>query len=382
MNAATAEYLRQRFSAYYQKAQISVPPALEQREWGFLFFTTSKKSGMRRHMAFSSEEEVATYLRTMVPAHVYYSSAYYAFPAAATMNEKVWTGADLIFDLDADHIVHGAYDMMLARVRDETEKLLSMLTDELGFRKQDISLFFSGGRGYHVHIRDIAVRGWGSPERREMVDYVCGTNPDPGVMLCAHQEQAGGWPLRYREALSEYLGSIFSMEKAGAVKYLRGFEGIGKSSKLPAEFYARIPEYQKILSDPGSEMPQNRMLRAILADENADMQAWIREHAALVDEPVSTDIKRLIRMPGSLHGGSGLRVTPVQPDELPDFDPLTDAVVFGDEKVAVDVSMDLSMPLLGETFDLQKGRCIVPEAVAVFLCCRGLGEFAGSRRGK
>ena len=34
------------------------------------------------------------------------------------------------------------------------------------------------------------------------------------------------------------------------------------------------------------------------------------------DAPVTTDIHRLIRLPGSLHGGTGLRVTPLSLEEL------------------------------------------------------------------
>jgi len=45
-------------------------------------------------------------------------------------------------------------------------------------------------------------------------------------------------------------------------------------------------------------------------------------------------IKRLIRTPGSLHGGSGMRVVPLDLHDLEDFDPLVDAVVFGDSKTS------------------------------------------------
>jgi DNA primase small subunit len=34
------------------------------------------------------------------------------------------------------------------------------------------------------------------------------------------------------------------------------------------------------------------------------------------------------------------------------------------------------MPMLGSTYELQKGINTVPEAVAVFLCCRGMAEIA------
>jgi DNA primase small subunit len=35
------------------------------------------------------------------------------------------------------------------------------------------------------------------------------------------------------------------------------------------------------------------------------------------------------------------------------------------------------MPILGDTYELAKGEGSVPEALAVFLCCRGLAELAG-----
>jgi len=61
-------------------------------------------SGMRRHKAFVSVAEMQEYVQAMVPAHVYHSAAYYQHPGAPTMKEKNWEGADLIFDIDADHL--------------------------------------------------------------------------------------------------------------------------------------------------------------------------------------------------------------------------------------------------------------------------------------
>ena len=148
MRAATREYLKQQFSAYYADAHLPVPPSLSEREWGFIFFdATYPEIRMRRHVAFGSRIGLVEYIRSLIPAHVYYSSAYYRTPEASTMQEKGWAGADLIFDLDADHIVRGPYEMMLARVREETEKLLAMLTGELGFDQKLIEVVFSGRKG-------------------------------------------------------------------------------------------------------------------------------------------------------------------------------------------------------------------------------------------
>ena len=82
-------------------------------------------------------------------------------------------------------------------------------------------------------------------------------------------------------------------------------------------------------------------------------------------------------MPTTLHGGSGLRVTPIPVGDFPAFDPLVDAVVFSDRKVKVETGMQLSMEMLGNSYQLEKGTAAVPEALAVFLCARGLAEVAG-----
>ena len=156
MNFRTKQYLRKRFGDYYRASKLVLPPELSKREWGFIFFDELPEVVMRRHKAFSRENEAFDYIRGMVPAHVYHSAAYYRFPGAATMKEKQWQGADLIFDLDADHLPAKArsYAEMLSNVKTETTKLLDFLLEDFGFPENNISVVFSGGRGYHIHVRD------------------------------------------------------------------------------------------------------------------------------------------------------------------------------------------------------------------------------------
>jgi DNA primase small subunit len=380
MNAATLAFIKQRFSTYYRTSTRRIPPALDQREWGFIFFEPSTEVHMRRHMAFSSRQELTDYIRSMVPAHAYYSTAYYAYPAAATMNDKGWAGADLIFDLDADHIVRGVpYDVMLERVKEETLKLTDMLSRELGFSEKNMELAFSGGRGYHIHIRDLAIREWGSQERRELVDYVCGIGLDPATMLRS-PPPAKGWPARYREVLAEEIAAIGLMDRREALAELTAIKGIGKTSA--ADFLDHIPALAAELRDPGSEITlttqRKRVLEVVIAGREEPIRERVRARAALTDEPVTTDIKRLIRMPSSLHGGSGLRVTPLSVSELEDFDPLVDAVVFGEEPVKIEIDRDhMAVSILGNRYELHRGVNAVPEALAVFLCCRNFAELAG-----
>lgn len=369
MKPATLEFVKQRFTEYYQRQNVIAPPSLEQREWGFVFFHTGTDARMRRHMAFMDPRELVVYVKSLVPAHVYYSTAYYQTPSAPTMSEKHWAGADLIFDLDADQIVRGPYAMMLARVKEETEKLVEMLIDELGFSSNHIRIAFSGARGYHIHLTDIAVRGWGSPERREVIDYVCGIGLDPGVML-APRAPPTGWRRRYAGALRDHLAWLAGLSPAEATAYIDGFDGIGK--RTGKEFLASLDSVRT--SDPGALL-QNRVVQAILTSPGFEER--IRDAGARADEPVTTDVKRLIRAPGSLHGGSGMRVVPLDIRDLADFDPLVDAVVFGERAVRVDLKMNVTTSLLGRTYTLRAGTTDVPEALAVFLCCRNVAEIAG-----
>ena len=377
MRPATAEFLRQQFTEYYRKERVQAPPATPEREFGFILFDPdSPDVRMRRHMGFGAPEELAAYLRSIVPQHAFYSSAYYASPGAGTMAEKGWTGADLIFDLDADHLMRGPYGAMLARVKEETGKLLGMLTGELGFSGREIQLVFSGGRGYHIHVREIAVRSWGSQERRELIDYVCGIGIDPSVLLAGPPAGGPGWKERYISTISEYLLWLKGLGREKGVEHLMESPGIGKDRA--SRFFNAIDTYQAGLA-AGDHAPllTNQVWNAITTKEGGRFQELLRGRAALADEPVTTDTRRLIRLPTTLHGGSGFRVTPVPLADFASFDPLTDAVVFSDRKVRVESGMNVAMDLLGNTYQVAKGPNTVPEALAVFLCARGIAEIAG-----
>ncbi|MGA1848035.1 MAG: hypothetical protein ACMUHB_01720, partial [Thermoplasmatota archaeon] len=88
------------------------------------------------------------------------------------------------------------------------------------------------------------------------------------------------------------------------------------------------------------------------------------------DEPVTTDIKRLIRCPGSLHGKTGLKVVEVDMDSIKDFDPLRDAVALGRDPVKVRVVEGAEQSLGGERFSLKEGETEVPLYLAYFLIAR------------
>jgi DNA primase small subunit len=96
------------------------------------------------------------------------------------------------------------------------------------------------------------------------------------------------------------------------------------------------------------------------------------------DEPVTSDIKRLIRLPSSLHGKTGFEVVPMSRDRLTSFDPFNDAVpkAFGSTLVRIACEKPAQVRLRGGDYSLKQGESEVPEFVAVHLICRKLATKA------
>ena len=69
----TTNFLRTQFHRYYDATKPSLPDRFGRREFGFMFWTAGL---MQRHLGFSREEDLRSFLASRVPAHAYYSSAY------------------------------------------------------------------------------------------------------------------------------------------------------------------------------------------------------------------------------------------------------------------------------------------------------------------
>ena len=467
MNFRTKQFLRKRFADYYQNSQLILPHDFPRREWGFIFFDELPEVVMRRHKAFSRESEALDYIRGMVPAHAYHSAAYYEFPGAATMKEKKWQGADLIFDLDADHLpgkVH-SYKGMLDNVKSETGKLLDFLIEDFGFSENDTSIVFSGGRGYHIHVRDPKVLTLESAERREIVDYVSGTGlsidylfkPEKFVAIDTGRgymkkeflsprkvssfdetSEGFGWGKRISRYIISFLKGISTKDEVDAINEITDIiknynlknvqngsmpDDIAESviqmkNETPNISNKKIAEelgiYDKKVRDiliandlkdfsleakrklkkikKKAQNPKSLNMietKGIIDDEdlfNAIVLKAIEDNSinlgsAHTDEPVTADIKRLIRMPNSLHGGSGMRVVPLSMPEFQDFDPLNDAVVFSEKMIEIEAISPLKpqfskIEMKGKSFTVSEGKNTLPEYAAIYLMCRGAAEYA------
>ena len=96
-----------------------------------------------------------------------------------------------------------------------------------------------------------------------------------------------------------------------------------------------------------------------------------------IDTVVTTDIHRLIRMAGTLHGKTGLKKIEFPIERLADFDPSKEAVAFKDGAVTVSVSDVPKFRLGGNVFGPYRRQVVeLPTAAAVLLICKCRAEVA------
>lgn len=403
---SNSRFMLKAFKRYYRTDGPILPDRFARREFGFMFFD---KNFVQRHLSFTTPEELRRYMQGNVPAHSYYSTSYYRKPNAPVMEEKEWLGAELIFDLDADHL-EGAenmtYAQMILQIRSEMINLVdSFLLGDLGFSEDQVHITFSGGRGYHAHVRTPDVMELGTHERRELVDYITGSglNIDwvfpinrvatssvvtgAGIRTNVAKDRlippadAGGWKKRMRGGLMDVVNDFCDGDGKNLKKEYPSIKGSDIKTVYKAQ--EELRKARTVLFEKNNmamlSTPVQNMLIKIMKEDVA------YRLSGEVDEPVTADIKRLIRLPGSVHGKSGLRVTPITREQLTDFDPLQMAVpdAYTDDPVKVTMRRPIELDMKGEHFSL-KGETEVPEFAAVFLIGRKMADigYASEQEGK
>ncbi|MCW4006694.1 MAG: DNA primase small subunit PriS [Candidatus Bathyarchaeota archaeon] len=406
---SSREYVYKRFCDFYRTSKNILPPpsAFNQREFGFLLF---KERVMVRHKSFANHQALLSFAKDRIPSDVYYSSAYYENPAAS-MEKKGWQGADLVFDIDADHIptscnkIHDAWtcanaecgfsgkgitpeacplcggvkfevktwacELCIDTTRDETRKLLDMLQNDFGFAEHELHTFFSGHRGYHIHVESEAVKGLDAMARKEIVDYVSGI----GLSLPGKGKRGGkgkrkpapakgfvlsdyGWNRRLKLGMRRFLQTA-SKEALVELGLKRNAEAILNNKDAILKLCV-----EKNLWDS---------IKGVSVESWSKLLEYIKtQEAPQIDTVVTSDIHRLIRATGTLHGKTGMLKVEFPINELDSFDPFVGAVAFKEGTAKVWVWDAPQFSLMGQTFGPFKNQGVeLPTAAAVLLICKG-----------
>ncbi len=347
-----------------------------------------------RHRAFSTDTSLVDFLKQRGPHSCFHSTAYYRRPNERKMIDKDWRGADLIFDLDGDHlpgVSDADFPAMIGLIQEQAWSLWNnFLEPEFDMKREHAQFTFSGHRGFHIHVRDPTLMGLDSNARREIVNYIRGEGLDVNAVLTG---ESSGWHDRIEIGMESVLHKLKVIaEGNGEAKPLleEFYEILNNTSAKAARTSISRPRIKSLAEAAQSEERVNRLKDdhnfAVFGKETNAFWNLVKGDNSVVlgtagetDENVTVDVKRVIRYLGSLHGKCGLRVTEIpferlDPDSANAFDPLSEAIALtGGSNAKVELTRDdITARIFDETVEGGTGDVLATsDAMATFLCLKG-----------
>jgi DNA primase small subunit len=406
------DYLRQLLGRYYGSVNICSVPDIAKREFGVGDFG---KKISARHLSFSGFESLNVFLREKVPFYISYSNALYDFPSARPMEAKGLVGADLVYEFDADDLktdckkLHdswkcpscGAFGKgnlrnctecgsgtlvdewvcpdCLGEARSQAKKLISLLENDFGM-SSGVFVNFSGSKGYHVHVRGGHVRGFSKSARIELLDYITGNNldfeslgffyDDKKIYRCPKYSLSKGWARKILDGVKSLLdkGDVEKIQDIGGTGLpKRGGSAVVESLLKERHLIFKRMEDGFLSGVRGLKVKEfwGALIKSVADELKLD-----------VDRQTSVDINKLIRVPDTIHGYTGLVAKSFDLADFSKFDPLSDSVVLPDDEVRVCKVVSPRFFLKGKWFGPFNGEGFsCPAYVAYYLLARGAAEL-------
>ncbi|NHJ13973.1 MAG: hypothetical protein EAX95_09865 [Candidatus Thorarchaeota archaeon] len=383
----------------------------------------------KRHVGFRTQKALLDELVTSAPHSVYHSAAFYSIPVARTMEEKEWQGAELVFDIDADHLSspcsreHDTWkcstsgctesgmgnppgegcpkcggtmfsirkwlcEKCLDDAKQNTLKVYDkFLVEDFGLNPELIQLNYSGHRGYHIRVKDPRVFKLDSKARVEIVHYISGTGfrivPAKGdspqnrhrVIIVARdmplptkemdQLDVPGWGNRVADAMVEFIRSIESY--SGDERWVKPLR-THREEALKG-LLRTPPVLSTAVKGVGEKSWQEIAQKAV------------ESFGGEIDVPVTHDIHRVIRLIGSLNGKTGFAVSSLTRNEIDEFSPLRDSIAITEGTLKVVFpERGLMVPKIrigDETYGPYHDETVeLPMGAAVFMLCKGVAKIA------
>jgi len=275
-----------------------IPPFISEYLTSLEFAFDNDGSGPNdRYNAFSTPGDLSRRIKKHPPYAVYSSVSHYRVPA----NREDWLRAELVFDIDGRDLPvrrcscspGQVCETCLEDAREVALTLIETLRDDFGL--DQLFLIYSG-RGYHVRCSDdeaMAIENRGS-----IFDYVTGSKIPKDLYMVK------GYSAAFRRMTALNLSKVKELMMRGSSRILEKRESIVDA----------LLNRDRITLE---EIIKKKALEALL-------QEIVILNAESVDGKCTIDIKRILRMPTSIHSKVSMICTVVRDWE--NFDPLRDAV--------------------------------------------------------
>lgn len=266
-----------------------------------------------RYRFFRDEKLLIKFLRYRAPYAAYSSVALYNRP----WRREGWISSELVFDVDAKDLPVRPCkcDNVCEECLDQAKEIVAMIIDTLrdDLDLDDIHVIYSG-RGYHIRVLDPIVLELGSEVRGQILRYVVGGDVprlsyigvDGDIRSLDHFMVDMGYP------------RVFTERSRYTILHLSGDD---KIEDITRRTMKKILESRDLIrSDEWGEFKgvigpivYERLIRSVA-----------KLNLQLVDARVTVDLKRILRLPSSLHSKVSMICTHVK--NLETFDPFKDAV--------------------------------------------------------
>ena len=262
---------------------------------------------------FFGTRPLKRFLRTKAPFAAYISVAFYASPR----NRGGWEKAEYIFDIDAKDLpirsctCDGVCEICLGEALERVNIMLDTLKGDLGLK--NIHLIYSG-RGFHIRILDPVMMEADSDLRGEVLKYVAGAEVPK-----SQYPNPSGKPYNFEHfSIPIAYPAIFTEKVKYNILHLRGDEKLdGINNRLMKDI---VNNRDYLYDDDWGSFKQ-----AIGPRRYKDMvNAMARVNLATIDAKVTIDLKRILRLPSSLHSKVSMKCVEVKNPET--FDPFKHAV--------------------------------------------------------
>ncbi len=311
LTPATPEERKRYYKEEWNINQVPdfISNTIQDREFGFDHVGRGPND---RYKIFRTPDFLRRFLKVRTPFAAYSSVAFYDKP----QRRDGWNGAELVFDVDAKDIpvrtceCEGVCEICLNEAREIVCGLIDVLKGDLGLK--DIHVVYSG-RGYHVRIQDSSVLKADSDVRAQIVKYIVGADvPENEFSLDFERVSYEHFvvPFGYPKVFTDRVKfTILHLNKKAQLEDVNKklLNDVLKNRNLIANNQWGVFK--------GKIGPQRykKVVKGIAA-----------LNMSLVDAKVSIDLKRILRLPSSLHSMVSMKCMEVK--SIEDFDPFKEAV--------------------------------------------------------
>lgn len=283
--------------------------SVENREFGFDHFGRGPND---RYKVFNTPKYLKRFMKSKTPFAAYCSVAFYEKPR----KRDGWIKSELVFDVDAKDIpvrtcgCDNVCEICLNEAKEIVSNIIDTLKGDLGLN--NIHLVYSG-RGYHIRVLDEDIIVMNSDVRSQILKYVVGADlpkdkydDNDGIYNLEHFSIPFGYPKVFTERVKYAINHLTQDSKLDDVNAKLLKDVLTNRNVLDRNEWGLFK----------TNIGPLRYKKVVKAIASLNM--------GLVDAKVTIDLKRILRLPSSLHSKVSMRCMEVK--NIDSFDPFKDAV--------------------------------------------------------